>query len=378
LRQSTGFLRWWKDKESLRNIDAAISSYLSMRYLTSLNSVCLMVASAFGPVVASNAMPQDANPPSLEENAGLAKAKELLEQSKVDEAEAMARKFIAQHPRQSDGYFLLGLTLFRRVQAMARSAGTFVAPGEVPSTALDPQKRGAIIRESLEAFTEGAKYGKPSADDLKTVSFDFILIGDFASADKWLTVALDWNPTDADTWYYLGRAKYNENRFEEAVQAFQRCLALRPRDSLAADGVGLSYEGLNRMADAITWLQTAISWQEASQQKTAEPYVDLGDLFTQQARFDDALPVLQNAIAIDPRNIRAHEKLGKVYLNLDRLAEAQSEFEKTISLDPEQPAPHYLMAQTYRKQGQLDKARLEMNRFQLLKAKESPAKSGMQ
>jgi tetratricopeptide (TPR) repeat protein len=175
----------------------------------------------------------------------------------------------------------------------------------------------------------------------------------------------------------LGRAKYNENRFEEAIQAFRKCLVLRPRYVLAADGLGLSYEGLNRMTDAIGWLQNAISWQELDQQKSPEPYIDLGDLLTQQARFDEALPVLQRAIALDSRNIRAHEKLGKVFLNLNRLPEAQSEFEQTISLDPEQAAPHYLLGQIYRKRGQLDKARAEMDRFQMLKAKEPPQKSGM-
>jgi tetratricopeptide (TPR) repeat protein len=272
----------------------------------------------------------------------------------------------------------LGLTLFRRIQSTARSSGTFLAPGEVPSTALDPQKRGATIRESLAAYTEGAKYGKPSADDLKIVSFDFVLIGDYASADKWLTLAVEWNPADAEGWYYLGRAKYNENRFEEAIQAFQKCLVLRPRYVLAANGVGLSYEGLNRMPEAITWLQNAISWQEGVQQKSPEPYIDMGELLTQQARFDEALPILQKAVALDLRNIRAHEKLGKVFISLNRLPEAQNEIEQTIALDPDRAAPHYLLGQIYRKLGQMDKARSELDRFQVLKSKEPPAKSGMQ
>jgi len=84
------------------------------------------------------------------------------------------------------------------------------------------------------------------------------------------------------------------------------------------------------------------------------------------------------AVTIDSRNIRAHEKLGKIFLSLNRLLEAQSEIEQTISLDPGRSAPHYLLGQIYRKQGQLNKARSELERFQLLKTKEPPAKSGMQ
>jgi hypothetical protein len=37
-----------------------------------------------------------------------------------------------------------------------------------------------------------------------------------------------------------------------------------------------------------------------------------------------------------------------------------------------------LLGQIYRKQGQMEKAKFEMQRFQELKAKEPPAKSGMQ
>jgi len=47
------------------------------------------------------------------------------------------------------------------------------------------------------------------------------------------------------------------------------------------------------------------------------PYIDLGDLLNQQARFEEAVPLLQQAVTIAPRNIRAHEVLGKTYLNLN-------------------------------------------------------------
>jgi len=349
-----------------------------MRSLIPIILMLLVAEPAFSQSSSAGGDGKSATAPALDGDVELQRVRGLLDQSKLDEAESAVRKYTAQHPHNSNGYFLLGFTLFRRVQSMAKSSGTFLAPGEVPSTALDPKKRDATIRESLEAYTEGAKYGKPSVEDLKIVSFDFVLIGDYASADKWLSLALEWNPADADGWYYLGRAKYNENRFEEAIGSFQKCLALRPRYALAANGIGLSYEGLNRIPDAITWLNNAISWQEGSLKQSPEPYIDLGELLTQQARFDDALLPLQKAVAIDSRNIRAHEKLGKVFLSLNRLSEAQGEIERTISLDPERAAPHYLLGQIYRKQGRLDKARSELERFQLLKAKEPPAKSGMQ
>src|SRR5260221_9505456 len=168
-----------------------------MRSLILIRRLVPAAAPVFGQSSSAGGEGQGATAPALETNVSLLMIRRLLDQSKLDEAESAARRYTAQHPHNSDGYFLLGLTLFRRVQSMAKSSGTFLAPGEVPSTALDPKKRDATIRESLQAYTEGAKYGKPSADDLKIVSLDFVLLADYAGVHRWRTLPLQWHPADA-------------------------------------------------------------------------------------------------------------------------------------------------------------------------------------
>lgn len=349
-----------------------------MRFRVTLFSVFLLAAFLCD-LFAQNSVPtQRASNQESPQGTELAKIRELLDKSDLNAAEAAARQYVAAHAQSSEGHFLLGLIFFRQVQSQARASGSYLAPGDVPTGAMDSQARDAKIHASLAAFTEGAKFGRPSAFDLKIVSLNYVLLGDYADADKWLTLSLQWDPGDAEAWYYLGRTKYNENRFEEAIQAFQKCLDLVPRHVLAADGQGLSYAGLNRTAEAISSLKNAISWQENAAQQTPEPYIDLGDLLNQQARFEEALPILQKAVVIAPRNIRAHETLGKTFMNLNRLSDAQHELEAAVSIDPSQATLHYLLGQIYRKQGQLEKAKSEMDRFRSLKAKERPPKAGMQ
>lgn len=349
-----------------------------MRFEIALISILLLGANSRATPIREFQSPQATSVETSPLNPELAKARELVEKAEFDAAEAAAHQYIVRHPQSPEGHFLLGLIYFRQVQSQARSSGRYMAPGDLPSGAIDASARDAKVRASLAAFTEGGRFGRPSAFDLKIVSLDYILLTDYSSADKWLTLSLQWDPSDAEAWYYLGRTKYNENRFEEAIEAFRKCLDLRPRDVLAANGLGLSQAGLGRNADAISSLQEAIVFQESIAPKTPEPYIDLGDLLNQQARFEEALPVLQQAVTIAPRNIRGREMLGKTYLNLNRLSQAQHELETAVSIDPGVASLHYLLGQIYRKEGKLEKAKSEMKLFQALKDKEAPRKSGMQ
>ncbi len=292
-------------------------------------------------------------------DAQLQQADALLQTGDVEPAEKLAREYLTQRPDSADAQFLLGRVLFEKIHAQAnRRRGT--AP--------DPQFVEQNAKASLVAFTEGAKRCTPSALELKIAALDYVLLGSYADADKWLTRSLAWNPADADAWYYLGRAKYNENRFLEAIAAFNKCLALSPGNVRAEDNLGLAYAGLGRNSEAVAAMRTAISWQTESGEKSPEPYIDLGDLLIQLGKPEEAAESLLPAVEIDPRNARAHEALGKAYSSLNQLAKAQAELEEALALAPENASLHYLLGQVYRKQGLLDKAQLEFSRFAALKS----------
>jgi len=93
------------------------------------------------------------------------------------------------------------------------------------------------------------------------------------------------NPKDAEAWYYLGRAKYNENRFDEAITAFQQYLKLDPKSVRGEDNLGLSYQGLGRTDEARAAYKTAILWQKDLLNQDPGPFINLGALL-----LDENLP----------------------------------------------------------------------------------------
>ena len=292
------------------------------------------------------------------EDATLTRARSLLQNGQVREAELSVRQFLKEHPSSAGAHFLLGYVLFRKIQADASA----MMDAAASDNAVRLPSIEENLKESLAEFTEGAKFHAPGAFDLKIVALDYILLKDYADADKWLTKSLLWDAKDSEAWYYLGRTKYNENRFEEAVSAFQQCLKLDEKNVKAEDNLGLAYQGLGRNDGATTAFKKAISWQKDTLNQNSGPFIDLGALLLEQNRAQEAVEYLVQGAAISPREARAHEHLGKAYERLEQLDKAQAEFEKAVGLSPQSASLHYLLGRVYRKQGNVDKAKIEFDR----------------
>lgn len=260
------------------------------------------------------------------------------------------RLYLSQHPDSADAHFLLGEILFKEKRA----------------------------KESLAEYTEGAKYRTPGPSELRIVSFDYVLLGDYADADKWLTRVVREAPTDAEAWYFLGRARYNENRFADAISAYQQGLKLEPKSVKAEDNLGLAYQGLDRVNDAIAAFETAISWQADAAVRNPDPYINLGAILIEQNRPAEAVKYLDQALAIPPESYRAqgmeelrpraHEHLSKAYSRLSQLPKAENELEKALELTPNDAHLHYELAQIYQREGLSEKAKSEFDRYTALGA----------
>jgi tetratricopeptide (TPR) repeat protein len=289
-----------------------------------------------------------------------------LHEGKLSEAESATRDYLRAHADSADAHFLLGFILFREVQAKWLEAGKWQGENLLYSSSdasgSVAEFRDAKAKESLAEFTAGARYHVPNAFDLKIVALDYILLKDNMDADHWLTRSLQADPRDPQAWYYLGRTKYSTGQFREAIEAFEHCLKLEPRNVAAESNVGLSYEGLQRPAEAIQAFENAIAWQAESPAKDPEPFIELAHLYLNENQPEKAVPYLSQSIAISANVSKAHEELGKAYSLLHRLPEAQVELEKAVELSPQAPNLHCMLAAVYRQRGLGEKAKAEYDR----------------
>jgi tetratricopeptide (TPR) repeat protein len=301
-----------------------------------------------------------------------------LAQGNLVEAEAATKRYLQDHTSSAEAHFLLGFILFREISARWLESGkgqieTLLYSRSDANGSLAKLRDGKA-RESLAEFTAGAQFNAPNAFDLKIVALDYILLKDYIDADHWMTQSLQRNPRDAQAWYYLGRTKYSESQFPEAIQAYVECLKIEPHNIQAEFNVGLSYEALGQQDQAKQAFENAIKWEAESSAKDPEPYIELAHLYLNQNDPEKAVPPLLESISMFPDVSKAHEELGRAYALLHRLPEAQRELERAVALDPDAPSLHCLLGQIYRQEKMQAKATEELDRCSALQQTE-PAKS---
>jgi Flp pilus assembly protein TadD len=265
----------------------------------------------------------------------LAEQRKLMALGKFEEAERSLRAYLASDARSAQARYLLAYSLLRQNKP----------------------------KDSLEEYTRAAALQTPSAEQLREVGQDYVLLGDYPDAGKWFLRSLDLNRADPEGWYSLGRLRYTEQRFGDAADCFQRALVLAPGNVKVEDNLGLAYEGLNRTDDAVAAYRQAIAWQDAGppEKVSEQPLLNLAIVLMHRGQLSEAHSLLTRASAIAPNDSRIQEQLGQVSIQEGNYSEAEQHLTSAIRLDPDQSNLHYLLGQAYRHLGRLQEAKTEFD-----------------
>lgn len=273
----------------------------------------------------------------------LATAQTLVHEGKFAEADAALRPLIAANPKAAEPRYLLVYALLRE---------------DKPA-------------DSLKEYTAAAALRQPTAAELRNVALDYVLLHDLADADRWLSQSLAMDAHEADSWYAMGRLRYTQGRYGDALTCFEKTLTLNPRSVKGENNLGLAYEALNRNDDAVRAYRTAIAWQKDDPSPSEQPLLNLSILLLHRNQIEEAQQLLERAAKIAPKEPRIHENLGQVYLRRDRVADAVKEFSSAVMLAPQDARYHYLLGQAYRRSGDAEKAGQEFARSEALNGSHS-------
>jgi tetratricopeptide (TPR) repeat protein len=161
--------------------------------------------------------------------------------------------------------------------------------------------------------------------------------GDDAGAIEQFRNAVKANPKEPNVHFGLGYLLWTQHHFDEAAKEFQAELDNDATDQRSRAYLGDSLVELNQYQQAQPELETAA--KDASTTTMAMVHRDLGVVYAEAGRKEDAANELLQAIALDPKDVSPHWRLGKLYRSMGKKAEAEAEFAVASAMTKENDKP---------------------------------------
>lgn len=149
----------------------------------------------------------------------------------------------------------------------------------------------------------------------------------------------------------MARLMYENGQPEEAIKEITAVVTARPRDSKLLAVAGDIYFK-DKPEAAATFYRRALEVDADDNHARAQ----LGASLVRSMQYQEALPILDDAIARDPGNYPAHASLATALFKLKRYADAAREFVWLIRSRPEVGASYYFLANSFEHLGDCEQA----------------------
>lgn len=157
-----------------------------------------------------------------------------------------------------------------------------------------------------------------------------------------------------------GLSLLQEGKTDEAIQAFEKAVALEPSSATIHYNLGAAYERKDNPEKARVHFQEAVKLKP----DFGEAYLALGNGYLSQRKFDTpAIEALTKATELLPDNYDAFYNLGVCYANSGKYTEAETAYRKAVSINPKEPVAHYQLAMALLGQSKNGEAKAEFNKY---------------
>jgi tetratricopeptide (TPR) repeat protein len=123
--------------------------------------------------------------------------------------------------------------------------------------------------------------------------------GDVEGESKALVALLELEPENVAALINLGTARYNQRSYSEALELYQRAIAVDPRHPLAQFNAGNTFEELGRYAEAVE----AYSHATRLDPRYADAHYNLALAYHRVGEKRKAIPHWSRYMRLDPSSI---------------------------------------------------------------------------
>lgn len=128
--------------------------------------------------------------------------------------------------------------------------------------------------------------------------------------------------------YQMGRYYQGQNRYDQAISAYQKALAADNGFVEARNGLGVIYSRQGKYREAIEAFQVAVKQAP----KAAHLYSNMGYAYYLQGQYAESVTALEQATLLDPTNQRALNNLSLAYAKAGNKGESAQAFAQAANV----------------------------------------------
>ena len=189
--------------------------------------------------------------------------------------------------------------------------------------------------------------------------------GNYDEALQSLLHAADLSPSDPRCFYFLSKAYDSApNQADQVIERFRRFSELQPENARAYYYYAMSLWKGKRTQDAtldLHQIESLLKKAVALDRKLADAELQLGNLYSDQGRYADAVPEYQKALESNADLADAHYRLGQAYVHTNQKEKAQEQLQVYQALRAQHMA-------------ELDKQIADIRQFVYSEKEDAPAK----
>ncbi len=311
---------------------------------------------------------QAPNVPEVHANLGLA----YYSQNLVSEAAAEFQKALSLDPRFPRAGWMLGLCdaeLGRNEAAVKLLEPAWSHPP-------DEQAARLIGLDLLRAYQGLQQYGKAAMlgeDLLRRYPKDSEIVYQVSRlhAGRSYQLMKQLVQTAPDSyWVHDANAQVHESlqRYDLAQQEYRKAIELNPNAPGAHYGLGRAILGASKDDHSIDEAVREFERELAVSPENASAEYELGEIARERGQFDLAREHFSRAVRYTPDFFEAQVGLARLLLKQGSPREAIPHLEHAARLEPRDTLPHYLLAAAHKSLGNADAADRELNLYRTLRA----------
>jgi tetratricopeptide (TPR) repeat protein len=297
--------------------------------------------------------------------------------------------YVADHPQDGAAGRLLG-DLYFRVPDYAKAEKVWKAIVAIAPDDREAHSRLGSLYAAQDKVADAMRefqLSLPSRGGYVGLVMIHKRAGDLAQYMASVQYAADQHPFDVGKWSELGNAQRALHKYQNAYEAFNHVVAIRPSSCSARVDVANALVDLGRIDPAVTHLKACLAvdnnyypavvnlgeaYLEKNDAATARPHleralsirpeapealVDIGYIHDSQGDWKTAITYYNRAIRSDPMKPEAYIDLGYDYNEHRLFPLAEAAYIKGLSVSQDDGRLHYMLAVTYNLQGKIALAR---------------------